>query len=239
MASAALTGSFPVDEAGRKMTIGCWGSGTPTVIFEGGDGSVAQFQPTQVVQLIAAQTRVCLYDHAGHGSSDPAPNRKREAEDLADDLHALLAAAHVDGPFVLAGSSFGGMVVTFYASRFPDDVVGVLTLDTPAPSAELNIDNFPEGIWDAPGNDDHLDILCGFENRFAKSPVHFTAPLTIITATGGQSNVDDQKHWLQTSPQAKQIELPGGHDIYLSQSHQVAEQILFLVHGAAAGPSPS
>jgi hypothetical protein len=236
MASPALAGSFSVDDTGRRMAIACWGSGTPTVIFEGGDATAAQFRSTVLVGLVAAQTRVCLYDHAGHGSSDPAPNRKREAEDLANDLHALLAAAGVDGPFVLAGSSFGGMLVTFYASRFPEDVAGVLTLDTPAPSADLNIENFPEGVWDAPGNDDHLDVLYGFENRFAKDPVHFAAPLTIITATEGQSNVEDQKYWLQTSPQARQIELSGGHDIYLAQPQQVAEQILVLVDGAAASP---
>jgi pimeloyl-ACP methyl ester carboxylesterase len=71
-------------------------------------------------------------DRARWGRRDPAPNEPRSADDVVDDLDALLNAADVDGPFVLAGSSFGGAIVSHFADRHPADVVGVVLLDVPA-----------------------------------------------------------------------------------------------------------
>ena len=68
------------------------------------------------------------------GDSDRAPMESRTADDVVDDLQALLAAAGEDGPFVLAGSSFGGFIVTYYAAREPDDVSAVVLLDVPPPT---------------------------------------------------------------------------------------------------------
>ena len=64
---------------------------------------------------LSGRTRVCTYDRAGTGTSDPAPNKRRDADDAVRDAHAVLQAAHVTGPLVLLGRSFGGMLVTHYA----------------------------------------------------------------------------------------------------------------------------
>ena len=74
----------------------------------------------------------------------------------------------------------------------PFDVVGVVVLDTPAPSAEFTVESEPELAWDAPDNTQHLDIIGGFENRFAKDPPRFDAPLLLITPTEGESPAKDQ-----------------------------------------------
>lgn len=111
------------------------------------------------------------------------------------------------GPLVLLGRSFGGMIVTHFAEMLPDDVVGVVLLDTPAPSAEFTEKSEPELVWDNPGNKEHLDVVGGFENRFAKDPPQFDAPLLLITPTQGESTAKDQRFWLQTSPDSKQVEL--------------------------------
>ncbi len=70
---------------------------------------------------------------------------------MIGDLRVLLAAAEVAGPYVLVGSSFGGMIVTYYAARHPEDVAGVVLLDVPAPMDTLTLEEIPELAWGPPG----------------------------------------------------------------------------------------
>jgi pimeloyl-ACP methyl ester carboxylesterase len=75
-----------------------------------------------------------VYDRAGRGWSDPADGRQDGAH-IAADLHTLLDRAHVPGPYVLAGHSFGGLYVLSFAAQFPDQVAGMVLLDSTAPKA--------------------------------------------------------------------------------------------------------
>ncbi len=204
--------SFVVAPDGRKDALVCWGKGQPTVLLETGGNNVEEWTGSNFVSELAPITRVCTYDRAGTGNSDPAPNKKRTADDVVREADALLNAAGLDGPLVLLGRSFGGMVVTHYAETLPDDVVGVVILDTPAPSAEFTEESEPELVWDNPGNTEHLDVVGGFENRFAKAPPHFDAPLLLITPVGGEGSVENESFWLQTSPDSRQVELSCGDD---------------------------
>jgi hypothetical protein len=155
------------------------------------------------------------------------------------DLDALLQAAEVGPPYVLVGSSFGGMVVTYYAATHPDDVVGVVLLDVPAPDASLTAAVIPEIAWDHPSNLEHVDAGPEFESRFANDPVSFPAPLTVVTATGGFSGTEDQAVWLAASPSARQVELEGGHEIYLDDPAGAADEVLALVRGGEATDTAS
>jgi pimeloyl-ACP methyl ester carboxylesterase len=232
LASPTVDGRFEVADDGRSLHLTCWGEGSPTVVLDTGhpDGTgIADFGVTEFARLLAVETRVCAYDRAGWGASDPAPDEPRTADDVVEDLDALLEAAGVDGPFVLAGSSFGGMIVTYFAERYPDDVDGVVLLDVPAPSATLTEAEIPEIAWDHPTNPEHVDIGPEFENRFANDPVSFPAPLVVVTAAQGETDVEDQSVWLESSPDARQVELPGGHNVYLDEPAGVAEAVLELV----------
>jgi pimeloyl-ACP methyl ester carboxylesterase len=122
----------------------CWGVGQPAVFLETGGPAIGEFTGSSLVERLAAETQVCLYNRAGLSPSDPAPDRAREAEDTAEDFHALVQAAGIPPPYVLFGRSFGGMVVTFYASKYPTDVTGVVVFDSPAPSATMTKEQFPE-----------------------------------------------------------------------------------------------
>jgi pimeloyl-ACP methyl ester carboxylesterase len=205
----------------------CWGTGQPTVFLESGGGAIDEFTNSALVKRLAAETQVCLYNRAGRPPSDPAPDRAREAEDIAADFNALVRAAGIPPPYVLFGRSFGGMVVAFYASTYPADVAGVVVFDSPAPSATMTKEQFPEGVWDYPGNDEHLNVLSGYENRFGKHPVHISAPLILVSPTHGESTPDD-RYWLQTSAQASQVVLKGGMEVIDTQADKIAEQILSL-----------
>jgi pimeloyl-ACP methyl ester carboxylesterase len=205
-ASPSIDDSFPVASDGRKDALVCWGKGQPTVLLETGGTNIEEWTGSALVSELAPITRVCTYDRAGTGKSDAAPNKKRTADDVVTEAAALLKAAGLDGPLVLLGRSFGGMIVTHWAEMLPDDVVGVVALDTPAPSAEFTEKSEPELVWDNPGNTEHLDVVGGFENRFANDPPHFDVPLLLITPTQGESAAKDQSFWLQTSPDSSQVE---------------------------------
>jgi len=133
---------------GRRLYLECRGSGSPTVVLEAGYRSPATVwsddlvQPemprTMVFDGVAAFTRVCLYERPGVTSiidgtlipsrSDPVP-MPRAVESVVADLHALLHAAHVPGPYVLAAHSFGGLLARLYAATYPDEVVGLVLVD--------------------------------------------------------------------------------------------------------------
>jgi pimeloyl-ACP methyl ester carboxylesterase len=221
-----------VGDDGHELAIRCWGEGSPIVVLEAGhpDAGIANFTGQRMVDAIAQETRVCTYDRAGEGTSGPAPPGPRDADDVVADLHGLMAGAGLAPPYVLVGSSFGGMIVTHYAATHPGEVAGVVLLDVPAP-AVLDPAELPELVWDHPSNTEHLDIIDGFEGRFARARAPFPAPLIVITATDGQSDANDQAIWLELSPDSKQVELDGGHDIYLDQPEEVATHILALVQG--------
>lgn len=207
-----IDGSYSVTAAGRQLRLVCWGTGSPTVLLETGGSNIEEWTDSGIVRRLASVTRACTYDRAGTGSSDPAPNEKRDADDAVADTHALLAAAQVQGPLVLLGRSFGGMLVTYYADVMPREVVGVIVYDTPAPSAEFTKDSEPELVWNAPGNTEHLDVVGGFENRFARHPAHVDAPLLLITPVPGEGSVDNESFWLHTSRDAEQKVLSCGED---------------------------
>lgn len=130
---------------GRKLYLICRGAGRPTVILEAGAGNdadnwdTAGLSPdstqTAVLPGVAAFTRVCAYDRPGtildldrRSRSDPI-SMPRTASDIVADLHALLAAAAIPGPYVFAGHSFGGLVARLYAAAYPDEVVGLVLVD--------------------------------------------------------------------------------------------------------------
>jgi pimeloyl-ACP methyl ester carboxylesterase len=119
------------DIGGRRLFLRCTGHRGPTVVLEGGlthDWLALQNQ-------LAGFTRVCSYDRpGGPGSrSDPAPF-PRTARDFVADLHALLRAAHVPGPYVLAGHSNSGLFSLLYASTHPRQLAGLVLIDAVHPA---------------------------------------------------------------------------------------------------------
>ena len=121
-------GSF--DIGGHRMYLRCEGSGTPTVVLSSGFGEHSSVWGW-VAPTVAADTRVCAYDRAGQGWSDPAGPQDGVA--LATDLHTLLRVAGMPGPYLLAGHSVGGIYDMIFAARYPDETAGLVLLDSTTP----------------------------------------------------------------------------------------------------------
>jgi thioesterase domain-containing protein len=117
-----------VDVDELKMHIHCTGEGSPTVILEAGLDDFSIFW-SQVQPEIAQSVRVCSYDRAGLGWSEPSPN-PRTSETMVKELHILLVNAKLDPPYVLVGHSFGGALVRLYAHLYPDEVMGMVLADS-------------------------------------------------------------------------------------------------------------
>jgi pimeloyl-ACP methyl ester carboxylesterase len=116
------------DVGGRSLAFVRSGSGSPTVVLESGLGAEsAWYGPVQ--ETVSRFAHVVRFDRAGKGRSDPAPPPRTSA-DMAADLRTLLADAGIPGPHVLVGQSVGGLNARVYAARYPEDVAGMVLLDS-------------------------------------------------------------------------------------------------------------
>ena len=164
---SAASGDFAglVDIGGRKLYLECHGAGSPTVILVAGYRASARYwtddllQPdaprTMVLPAVAETTRVCTYDRPGTYASigeddfisrSDAIAQPRTAPEVVAELLALLQAAEVPGPYVLAGHSMGGFFARLYASTYPDEIVGLVLVDA---YSELLEDVMPPERWQA------------------------------------------------------------------------------------------
>jgi pimeloyl-ACP methyl ester carboxylesterase len=166
---SAASGDFSglVDIGGRSLYLECRGEGSPAVILVAGYRASGRFwsddllQPDDPRQMVLAgvaeTTRVCTYDRPGTvasigeddfvSRSDPIA-QPRTAPEVVTELHALLQAAEVPGPYVLAGHSMGGFFARMYAATYPDEVVGLILVDAYSEQTETLMT--PEQ-WEAMG----------------------------------------------------------------------------------------
>ncbi|WP_372785082.1 alpha/beta fold hydrolase [Phenylobacterium sp.] len=111
----------------RRINLRCSGQGKPLVLLEAGFGA-SSFAWPKLQPMIAARTRVCSYDRAGYGFSDPGPLPRNGAA-IARDLDYALHAAGEHGPYVAVGHSAGGIYAQLFAGRRRKEVVGLVLVD--------------------------------------------------------------------------------------------------------------
>jgi pimeloyl-ACP methyl ester carboxylesterase len=148
----ASTSSTPmagqlVDVGGYRMHINCTGTGSPTVVLEPGLGEPGAVMAGWIQPAVATTTKVCVYDRAGKGFSDNPP-KPLDGRATAAALHTLLTNAHVPGPYVLVGHSSGGVYVRNFAAQYPDQVAGVVFLDSqPSEALTGGLPDYPVEYW--------------------------------------------------------------------------------------------
>ena len=129
-ATGTIDGMF--DVGGHKLHLECQGSGSPTLVYLHGLGGNSE-GAASIYAPLTDRIRVCVYDRLNAGRSDSEGDRHTGA-DSVQDLHALLDAAAVRGPYLLLGFSFSGLLATMYAGTYPNQVMGILLLDSSLPT---------------------------------------------------------------------------------------------------------
>jgi hypothetical protein len=230
----------------RGLYVRCTGTGSPTVVMEGGDGDTSDsyaFAEEDVSEV----TRTCVYDRANLGQSDPAPG-PRGLEDLVGDLEALFESAEIPGPYVLVGTSGGGYITAGYAVEHPDEVAGMVFVDTAAPFEDPPRPIVEETDPDHPSNVEKRDFLQVERDAWAAREPIGDVPIRVITVRFAKAeiaaspfaseqrlmreNVERQKGWLVLSPSAEQIVVDTGHAVEEDDPELVIDTILEVVKAA-------
>lgn len=119
------------DVGGHRLHLDCTGTGSPTVVLESGLGGTSPSW-SRITADLNRTTRVCAYDRAGQGWSDDVDS-PHDGPAIAADLHTLLDRAGEVGPYVFVGHSAGGPYVMNFAIQYPDEVAGMVLLDSMSP----------------------------------------------------------------------------------------------------------
>ena len=139
----------PVDPPGTLVRVGgrdihllCRREGSPTVILDSGLGS-SSLDWSLVQEEVARFTRVCSFDRPGYGWSEPRPGA-RTSLIIVQELEELLRTVGIDGPYVMAGHSFGGLNARLFSARNPGKVRGLVLVDA---SHEEGLERLPQAFW--------------------------------------------------------------------------------------------
>jgi pimeloyl-ACP methyl ester carboxylesterase len=153
------------------------GEGEPTVILEAGMSGWST-DWILVQPEIAKETRVCAYDRAGYGWSEAGP-QPRDSQQVATELHTLLAKYGIDGKVILVGHSLGGLFVQHYARTYPQQVAGIVLVDSVHPEQSLRMKEDVRKTYEQ-----NLEILTKFTSIAAPSGLLrlFNQPETIIAS---------------------------------------------------------
>ena len=176
-----------VDIGGRGLYLAEAGTGEPTVLFEAGLGDSAATW-AGVIPAVAAFANVLSYDrpNTNASASDPAP-MPRTADDVVADLDALLGTATKSGPYVLVGHSVGGLFARLYASRYPDQVAGLVLVDASHEEqdqrrqAMVSADLFAAEQQAVNSNSEGIDLAASFAQMSAATPLE-PMPLVVLSA---------------------------------------------------------
>lgn len=215
-------GQFVVLPDGRRMHMVCTGEGSPVVVLDYGAGGTVKKDWGAIAAAIAdkAQTRVCAYDRAGRGLSDPGP-LPRDAAAVVADMDGMLTAAKLPPPYVLIGHSLGSYHVRLFANTLPDKVGGMVLID---PSGDGQLERFNAAIpklaeLQAAQTSAQAELDC--VNRLRAAPVPPNDPL--VQQCGG----NDPDAMEATLSEIEQM--PGASTQQLTASHRSYDDMPLVV----------
>jgi pimeloyl-ACP methyl ester carboxylesterase len=240
-----------LDVGGYKLYINCEGrerKGVPVVVMDAGLGNSSEswlgIQPK-----VAEFARVCIYDRAGLGNSDPSIHTQTTTQ-IAIDIHELLARAGVPRPLVLVGHSLGGINARMYASMYPKEVLGMVLVDSAHEEQSARMDalipeeikkQFPPSALEVRSNE-KIDLKGNSERRARMAAWRADIPLIVLTAANAQPGgvgplaylapkfeeirQELQQDLVHRSPQGKQIiATKSGHFIQRDEPELVVKAI--------------
>jgi len=192
-----------VDVGGHRLHLWCMGSGAPAAILEAGlGGSIADWGFVQ--PEIARFTRVCSYDRAGMGYSDPGPS-PRTARRIAEELGRLIDRSGLQGPVVLVAASSGGFDVRVFASDHTERVAGLVLIDASHEDQQHDIPRLARWVplLSSIGIFRLLGISFGPPLAVMSPPVQRFVAATRFRAAGYQAAADEIIHIRESAAEVR------------------------------------
>lgn len=138
-AIARSVSALPADELHHRVRI-IEGQGPRTVILESGLGDTLDVWNAIQPEIASRCSRTVAYNRAGYDGSDPALG-PRDAATIVGELRAELKRRNLLPPYVLVGHSLGGLYMQYFARNFPDEVSGLVLIDSTHWNQGLRVDN--------------------------------------------------------------------------------------------------
>lgn len=233
-----LSGEFDIG-GGKKLHLECIGGGSPTIVIDVGNDDTIHGSWNFVYHPMSEVSRVCAYDRANLGQSDPDPG-PRTVKDLGDDLVKLLHKAEVPGPYVFVGGSFGGNIVSVLAANHPEEVAAIVFVDSDPANDDPALDPLRQNLdpevfaaccdpslyepaFDDPENHEHIDWAAGHADEVNSVHNLPQVPTIVLTATEFECEPDWpcdaiteddarlQAEWIKGNPDGVQRMVESGH----------------------------
>jgi hypothetical protein len=234
----SLFGQGLVSANGHELFLDCRGTapGPTVILLAGGGGTTSTWDKVQ--PQVSAFARVCSYDRAGLGQSSDL-QKPQSADQIVDDLAALLKAARLSPPYVLVGHSIGGLYARKFDARYDSEVAGIVLVDS---AHEEQIWRFAEGEPDALAEypdwkNPAVMSAQGFLPPKERVQWHFTKPLIVLEHGIPPEPVwhEMQKDLASRSPEGKLITATkSSHYIQKLQPELVIESIRAVLSQAAS-----
>jgi pimeloyl-ACP methyl ester carboxylesterase len=203
----------------------------------GGDGSDVK----SIITQLASRARVCTYDRVNVGRSDRVTGRHTGADSVRD-LHALLGAAGVSGPYLLVGFSFGGLLAIMYAGTYPDQVMGLVSLDGSLPTDDqvdqlIPKDERAQVMAEQERNQESVEFYRTVDEAKALVAKVPDVPVTYLAARPVELPPNwpvqrmrafihaKQVQFTKAVPNGRLVEVQSSHDIDLDQPEVVIKEI--------------
>jgi pimeloyl-ACP methyl ester carboxylesterase len=173
---ASSVSASPGDGARHKVRID--GRGPLTVVLEAGLGDTLDTWANVQPLIAASCTRTLAYTRAGYPGSDPASG-PRDAATIVAELRAELKRRGIRPPYVLVGHSLGGLLMQYFARQYPDEIEGLLLVDSTHWNQHL---------------DPHPEALDAFERRRTLLFVPWIMQRELMDSTSAGAQVNLSPH---------------------------------------------
>jgi pimeloyl-ACP methyl ester carboxylesterase len=233
-----------VDVGGYSLALSCRGQGWPTIVLEAGYDSSGLDTWFDLMGPLSQISRVCTYDRAGTGVSDPRPPRTHiTSMSEADELDRLLRTAGIAGPYVVVAHSYGGFIARLFAARYRDQTAGLVLIDS---SQEDEIRPYRHHYGDDPAGDwvdggDPIDIDATVRALRTTARDYGNLPLVVVQA-GTYEDVLSVALWNRTqadlatlSSDAVHVQATGGHFVMNDDPRVILAATRAAVDSARSG----
>lgn len=248
---ASLQGATTERIQGRQVEYAWAHQATETVVFENGLGGTLDWW-AKVFPELAKDTSVFAYNRPGYGRSELMPT-PRDGAHVVDELRALLQSKGIKPPYVLVGHSLGGLYMQLFARRYPEEVGGLVLVDSTHPAqakGQGSLENWPAWfqavfkLTASPVMKQELQALDATGDEVLALPSFTGKPVIVLSALqpmkvssplADDSNAK-RKDLVRLYPGAQQIWVDSGHGIPLEQPEAVVAAIREVLAHAMSPP---